>query len=160
MDHRPHGGRAAARWTRGAILKQLLEADIFEQMLQTLYIGTKRFSLEGNTALIPLMEEIFAGAAGHGAEECVMAMSHRGRLAAVRNTVGRSATDIYAGFEDVDPRSTLGGGDVKYHQGATGIPRLQRPEACGFTWSAIPAIWRPSIPWRWGGCAPSRPAAA
>ena len=113
-------GAPAAVDTR-AILSQLLEADIFEQMLQTLYIGTKRFSLEGNTALIPLMEEILAGAASHGCEECVMAMSHRGRLAAVRNTVGRSATDIYAGFEDVDPRSILGGGDVKYHQGATNI---------------------------------------
>ena len=106
---------------RQAVLKQLLEADIFEQMLQTLYIGTKRFSLEGNTALVPLMEEILGGAAAHGAEECVMAMSHRGRLAVVANTVGRSATDIYAGFEDVDPRSILGGGDVKYHQGATGF---------------------------------------
>jgi len=106
---------------RQAVLKQLLEADIFEQMLQTLYIGTKRFSLEGNTALVPLMEEILGGAAAHGAEECVMAMSHRGRLAVVANTVGRSVTDIYAGFEDVDPRSILGGGDVKYHQGATGF---------------------------------------
>jgi 2-oxoglutarate dehydrogenase E1 component len=27
---------------------------------------------------------------------------------------------LFAKFEDVDPRSTLGGGDVKYHQGATG----------------------------------------
>jgi len=105
---------------REAILKQLLEADIFEQMLQTLYIGTKRFSLEGDTALIPLLEEILSGAATHGAEECVMAMSHRGRLTAVGNIVGRSASDIYAGFEDVDPRSILGGGDVKYHLGATG----------------------------------------
>jgi 2-oxoglutarate dehydrogenase E1 component len=106
---------------REAILKLLLEADIFEQMLQTLYIGTKRFSLEGNTALIPMMEEILTGAAAHGAVECVMTMSHRGRLAAICNTVGRSASDIYAGFEDVDPRSTLGGGDVKYHLGATGF---------------------------------------
>jgi 2-oxoglutarate dehydrogenase E1 component len=106
---------------REAILRQLVEADIFEQMLQTLYIGTKRFSLEGNTSLIPLLDEILTGAAGHGCEECVMAMSHRGRLAVVRNTVGRSATDIYAGFEDVDPRSILGGGDVKYHQGATNM---------------------------------------
>ena len=106
---------------REVILKLLLEADIFEQMLQTLYIGTKRFSLEGTTALIPMMEEILSGAAAQGAVECVMAMSHRGRLAVVRNTVGRTATDIYAGFEDVDPRSTLGGGDVKYHLGATGF---------------------------------------
>ncbi len=109
---------------REVILKQLVEADIFEQMLQTLYIGTKRFSLEGNTALIPLMEEILSGAATLGAKECVMAMSHRGRLAAVCNTVGRSAAEIYAGFEDVDPRSVLGGGDVKYHQGATGYREI------------------------------------
>jgi len=105
---------------REAILKQLVEADIFEQMLQTLYVGTKRFSLEGNTALIPMLEEILSRAAAHGAVECVMAMSHRGRLTAACNIVGRSAADIYAGFEDVDPRSTLGGGDVKYHLGATG----------------------------------------
>ncbi len=32
----------------------------------------------------------------------------------------RSARDVFAGFEDVDPRSVLGGGDVKYHVGATG----------------------------------------
>lgn len=105
---------------RETILAQLVEADIFEQMLQTLYVGTKRFSLEGNTALIPLLEELLQGAARHGAEECVMAMSHRGRLAVVANTVRRPAAEIYAGFEDVDPRSVLGGGDVKYHQGATG----------------------------------------
>jgi 2-oxoglutarate dehydrogenase complex dehydrogenase (E1) component-like enzyme len=30
------------------------------------------------------------------------------------------AGDIFAEFEDVDPRSVLGSGDVKYHVGATG----------------------------------------
>jgi 2-oxoglutarate dehydrogenase E1 component len=104
-----------------AILKHLVEADIFEQMLQTLYIGTKRFSLEGNTALIPMLEQILESASEQGAEECVMAMSHRGRLTVVCQTVGRPPEEMYAGFEDVDPRSVLGGGDVKYHQGATGV---------------------------------------
>jgi 2-oxoglutarate dehydrogenase E1 component len=104
-----------------AILKHLVEADIFEQMLQTLYIGTKRFSLEGNTALIPMLEQVLETASEEGAEECVMAMSHRGRLTVVCQTVGRPAEEMYANFEDVDPRSVLGGGDVKYHQGATGV---------------------------------------
>ena len=36
------------------------------------------------------------------------------------NTIGRSASEIFTKFEDVDPRSTMGGGDVKYHIGATG----------------------------------------
>ena len=47
-------------------------------------------------------------------------MSHRGRLNVMVNTIGRPATDVFAEFEDVDPRSVLGGGDVKYHLGATG----------------------------------------
>ena len=109
---------------RERILTQLVKADVFEQMLQTLYIGTKRFSLEGETSLIPLLEEALQVAVEHGAEECVMAMPHRGRLNVVAHSVGRQAVDIFAGFEDVDPRSTLGGGDVKYHHGATNVREI------------------------------------
>src|ERR1700684_2112028 len=47
-------------------------------------------------------------------------MSHRGRLNVMVHTVGRAAAEVIARFEDVDPRSTLGSGDVKYHMGATG----------------------------------------
>ena len=36
------------------------------------------------------------------------------------NIVGTLTRDLFAGFEDVDPKSVLGGGDVKYHMGATG----------------------------------------
>jgi 2-oxoglutarate dehydrogenase E1 component len=110
---------------REEILDKLVEADIFEQMLQTLYIGTKRFSLEGNTALIPMLDEVLKSGAHLGAEECVMAMSHRGRLTVVWDIVGRPAAEIFSGFEDVDPRSVLGGGDVKYHMGATGYREFE-----------------------------------
>jgi 2-oxoglutarate dehydrogenase E1 component len=110
---------------RKEILDKLVEADIFEQMLQTLYIGTKRFSLEGNTSLIPLLDEALKTGAHLGAEECVMAMSHRGRLTVVWDIVGRPAPEIFSGFEDVDPRSVLGGGDVKYHMGATGYREFE-----------------------------------
>src|SRR5271155_3425744 len=47
-------------------------------------------------------------------------MSHRGRLNVMVQIVGRDAAEVFARFEDVDPRSVLGGGDVKYHMGATG----------------------------------------
>src|SRR6185437_11368315 len=43
-----------------------------------------------------------------------------GRLNVMANTIGRTACEIFARFEDVNPRSVLGGGDVKYHMGATG----------------------------------------
>jgi 2-oxoglutarate dehydrogenase E1 component len=47
-------------------------------------------------------------------------MSHRGRLNVIAHVARRPAEEVFAGFEDVDPRSVLGGGDVKYHMGATG----------------------------------------
>src|SRR5580693_970623 len=106
---------------RGRILDQLVRADVFEQTIHSRYIGTKRYSLEGNTALIPLLDEILNSATGYGAEQAVLAMSHRGRLNVIINIVNRPAAEIFAGFEDVDPRSVLGGGDVKYHIGATGV---------------------------------------
>jgi 2-oxoglutarate dehydrogenase E1 component len=106
---------------RARVLDQLVRADIFEQTIHSRYIGTKRYSLEGNTALIPLLDEILDAASENGAEQAVLAMSHRGRLNVIINVVNRPAAEIFAGFEDVDPRSVLGGGDVKYHIGATGI---------------------------------------
>ena len=102
------------------ILERLTQADLFEQVIQSRYLGTKRFSLEGVTILIPFLDEILNGAAEHGAEKAVMGMSHRGRLNVMVNTFGKSAADIFSKFEDVNPRSILGGGDVKYHVGATG----------------------------------------
>jgi 2-oxoglutarate dehydrogenase E1 component len=49
-----------------------------------------------------------------------MAMSHRGRLSVMTHIACKPAHEVVAGFEDVDPRSVLGAGDVKYHVGATG----------------------------------------
>ena len=106
---------------RTRVLDQLVHADIFEQTIHSRYIGTKRYSLEGNTALIPLLDEILNSASDNGADQAVLAMSHRGRLNVIINIVSRPAAEIFAGFEDVDPRSVLGGGDVKYHIGATGM---------------------------------------
>src|ERR1700679_4179840 len=102
------------------ILKQLIHADVFEQVIQSRYLGTKRFSLEGVTALIPFLDETLNRASELGATKAVIGMSHRGRLSVMVNPFGKSPADIFSKFEDVDPRSILGGGDVKYHVGATG----------------------------------------
>ncbi len=105
---------------RPRILERLVSAETFEQVLQTRYLGARRYSLEGATALIPLLDEILEAAAERNAEQMVLAMSHRGRLNVMYHILRRRAADIFAGFEDVDPRSVLGGGDVRYHLGATG----------------------------------------
>jgi 2-oxoglutarate dehydrogenase E1 component len=121
------------------ILERLVSAEIFEQVLQTRYLGTKRYSLEGEAALLPLLDAILNAASEHAAQvnaspggatqenaspnnvaQAILAMSHRGRLNVMVHVVGRPAAEVFARFEDVDPRSVLGGGDVKYHMGATG----------------------------------------
>src|SRR5438270_2424939 len=102
------------------ILDLLIRADVFEQVMQQRYLGSKRFSLEGVTALIPLVDELLETGSRLGAIELVMGMSHRGRLNVIAHVAKRPAEEIFAGFEDVDPRSVLGSGDVKYHMGATG----------------------------------------
>jgi 2-oxoglutarate dehydrogenase E1 component len=102
------------------ILSALIRSDVFEQVIQQRYLGTKRFSLEGLTVLIPFLEQLFTTAADLGVTRSIFAMAHRGRLNVMVNIVGRGGFEIFSKFEDVDPRSTMGGGDVKYHMGATG----------------------------------------
>src|ERR1700723_2977759 len=105
---------------RQRALDLLMRADLFEQTLQQRYLGNKRFSLEGNTSLLPAIDQVLDVAGEHGAVELVMGMSHRGRLNMVIHVANRPADEVFAEFEDVDPRSVLGSGDVKYHMGATG----------------------------------------
>ena len=110
----------AAQPDRAFVLQRLIRAELFEQVLQARYPGNKRYSLEGVTALIPLLDTALTAAADAGAEQMVLAMSHRGRLNVMAHIASKRLEDLFAGFEDVDPRSVLGSGDVKYHVGATG----------------------------------------
>src|SRR6185437_8511949 len=75
---------------RARILSRLIRADLFEQTIQSRYLGTKRFSLEGLTVLIPFLDALLDSAAPLGANTAVLAMSHRGRLNVMTNTIGRS----------------------------------------------------------------------
>ncbi|HWF86455.1 MAG TPA: 2-oxoglutarate dehydrogenase E1 component, partial [Vicinamibacterales bacterium] len=110
----------APPYAKEPILDRLISAEIFEEVLHARYPGTKRFSLEGSTAMIPLLDEILETSSGHGAVEALLGMSHRGRLNVMVHIVGKAPCEIFAGFEVLNPRSVLGGGDVKYHMGATG----------------------------------------
>src|SRR3984957_6887076 len=51
------------------ILDLLIRADVFEQVMQQRYLGSKRFSLEGVTALLPLVDEILETGSRLGAVE-------------------------------------------------------------------------------------------
>jgi 2-oxoglutarate dehydrogenase E1 component len=103
------------------VLHKLNQAEAFERFLHTKYVGHKRFGLEGAESLIPLLGSLLYEAAGAGMEEAVLGMAHRGRLNVLANIVGKSYERIFREFEgDLDPETTGGTGDVKYHLGATG----------------------------------------
>ncbi len=103
------------------ILDRLNAAEAFERFLHTKYVGHKRFGLEGAESAIPLIDEVLDNAARAGCEEAVLGMAHRGRLNVLANIVGKSLRQIFREFEgDIDPATTQGSGDVKYHVGASG----------------------------------------
>jgi 2-oxoglutarate dehydrogenase E1 component len=104
------------------ILGRLNVAEAFETFLQTKYVGQKRFSLEGGEALIPLLDAVIGEAAEGSLDEAVLGMAHRGRLNVLANVIGKSYGQIFKEFEgNLDPKSTQGSGDVKYHLGAEGV---------------------------------------
>ncbi len=108
--------------TKRRILMKLNDAEAFEKFLHTKYVGHKRFSLEGAETTIPMLDYIFNEATQDGVTEAVIGMAHRGRLNVLANILGKSYEKIFHEFEgDVDPNTTQGSGDVKYHLGADGI---------------------------------------
>src|SRR5215469_5655738 len=103
------------------ILSRLNVAEAFEMFLQTKFVGQRRFSLEGAEALIPLVDAVISEAAEARLDEAVVGMAHRGRLNVLANIVGKSYAQIFKEFEgNLDPNTTQGSGDVKYHLGAEG----------------------------------------
>jgi 2-oxoglutarate dehydrogenase E1 component len=116
---RPHGRADHDEQVR--ILSRLNVAEAFEMFLQTKFVGQRRFSLEGAESLIPLLDAVLTEAADEHLDEAVIGMAHRGRLNVLANIVGKSYAQIFQEFEgNLDPASTHGSGDVKYHLGAEG----------------------------------------
>ncbi len=116
---RPHGRADHEEQLR--ILSRLNVAEAFEMFLQTKFVGQRRFSLEGAESLIPLLDAVLTAAAGEHLHEAVIGMAHRGRLNVLANIVGKSYAQIFQEFEgNLDPATTHGSGDVKYHLGAEG----------------------------------------
>jgi multifunctional 2-oxoglutarate metabolism enzyme len=113
--------------TKRRILERILQAELFEQFLGTRFIGQKRFSLEGGESTIAILDEIIERAAASNVHELVMGMAHRGRLTVLANIIGKRMTQIFSEFEGaIDPNSTQGSGDVKYHLGATSVRTSSR----------------------------------
>ncbi len=100
------------------ILEKLNQAVVFENFLNTKYVGQKRFSLEGAENTVVALDAIIDTAQLNGVEEVVIGMAHRGRLNVLANTLGKTYEYIFNEFEgNINPEDTFGDGDVKYHLG-------------------------------------------
>jgi 2-oxoglutarate dehydrogenase E1 component len=109
---------------RRALLERLSQVEGFERFLHRAFFGQKRFSIEGTDAMVPMLDELIAEAAGAGADDVVIGMAHRGRLNVLTQVLGKPAEIILAGFKaasdtgDADAQnSDEPSGDVKYHMG-------------------------------------------
>ena len=104
-----------------AILNKLIEAEGFENFMQTKYTGTKRFGLDGGEATVPALEQIIKRGGALGVKEIVIGMPHRGRLNVLAAVMGKPYHHIFHEFQggSVTPDDVGGSGDVKYHLGAS-----------------------------------------
>jgi 2-oxoglutarate dehydrogenase E1 component len=101
-----------------SLMYQLVAAEEFEQYLQRVFVGKKRFSLEGGEALVPLLNTLIDEGATLGVEKLIMGMSHRGRLNALAHVLNKPYEIILSEFMETNlPPDQEGDGDVKYHLG-------------------------------------------
>ncbi len=101
------------------ILRKLNQAVVFENYLNTKFVGQKRFSLEGNESLIPALDQLIIKSTKLGVQEVVLGMAHRGRLNVLTNIFGKSYKQIFSEFEGKEFEEDVFSGDVKYHLGVT-----------------------------------------
>lgn len=127
-------------YAKKTILHKLMEAEEFEHFIHTKFVGHKRFSLEGNESVIPMLDYLLTIAADNGVKEIVLGMAHRGRLNVLTNIIGKSYDSILSEFEDIiDPNSFAGSGDVKYHLGAHGKVKTRSRREIGVTIASNPS---------------------
>jgi 2-oxoglutarate dehydrogenase E1 component len=99
------------------VLHKLNQAVVFEQFLHKKFVGQKRFSLEGNEALIPALDKIVENGADLGVKEFIVGMAHRGRLNVLANIFNKTYANIFSEFEGKEYEDNIFDGDVKYHLG-------------------------------------------
>ncbi|MEO5678647.1 MAG: multifunctional oxoglutarate decarboxylase/oxoglutarate dehydrogenase thiamine pyrophosphate-binding subunit/dihydrolipoyllysine-residue succinyltransferase subunit, partial [Acidimicrobiales bacterium] len=103
------------------VLDRLNAAEALEKFLDTKFKGAKRFGIEGAESAIVVLDAVLDGAAAGGVGEAVIGMTHRGRLNVLVNIVGQPYGELFDQFEgNLDPDTTQGSGDVKYHKGFHG----------------------------------------
>ncbi len=113
-------GRARLTFTtdeKRSILHSLVRTESLEKFIHTRFVGTKRFSIEGCDALMPMLENLVVRGRQAGIEEITIGMAHRGRVNVLANFMGKAIELIFADFEGRVIDNSGYTGDVKYHLG-------------------------------------------
>lgn len=113
------------------ILNSITNAESLEKFIHTRYVGTKRFSVEGGDALLPMLDHLTTKGAELKVEEIVIGMAHRGRVNVLANYMKKSIAQMFADFNGpTDLESPLEDfdGDVKYHLGYTQTKKTKAGE--------------------------------
>jgi 2-oxoglutarate dehydrogenase E1 component len=102
------------------ILASLTKAESLEKFIHSRYVGTKRFSVEGAEAMLPMLDTLVSKGSSLNVQEVFVGMAHRGRVNTLVNFFGKGEEYVFGDFngplelekpvEDFD-------GDVKYHLG-------------------------------------------
>jgi 2-oxoglutarate dehydrogenase E1 component len=110
------------------LLHRLTEVEGFEQFLHKIFVGQKRFSIEGVDMLVPMLDEAVNQGVGDGARNVLIGMAHRGRLSVLAHVLNKPYSKIFSEFlhssakqqgpsADLVDISEGWTGDVKYHLG-------------------------------------------
>lgn len=111
---------------KAELLEKLAAAESFEQFIHKMYVGQKRFSVEGLESLVPSIDEFVKLSCETGIENVMIAMAHRGRLNVLAHVLEKPYEALLSQFQhskwennDPDFYETMGHTlDVKYHLGA------------------------------------------
>jgi 2-oxoglutarate dehydrogenase E1 component len=102
------------------LLEMLTNVEAYEKFIHRAFFGAKRFSVEGNDMLVPMIDDAIRHAAIDNTPNVMIGMAHRGRLNTLVHILGKSYEQSIAQFSgkglfhDADAGWT---GDVKYHLG-------------------------------------------
>lgn len=124
------------------VYHSLARTEALEKFIHTRYVGTKRFSVEGGDALLPMLETLVQKSPIHKFEEIVIGMAHRGRVNVLANFMGKGLEYIFADFngptEFAEPIDDFDG-DVKYHLGYVAQKEHSQGGTCQVTLAYNPS---------------------
>jgi len=99
------------------VFKSLAKTETLEKFIHTRYVGTKRFSIEGGDALMPMLEHCVDVGTQHRLKEIVIGMAHRGRINVLANFMNKGIDITFSDFDGTVIDNSGFDGDVKYHMG-------------------------------------------